>query len=87
MKEQVARSNTQTAIHLGIEGEVEVVQCLVGVAECSLFAPPLQKALTAPGQFVGDQGRNEVDGRHGFGLGLVQPGFQHGGHAAKPELS
>ena len=48
----------QTPIHLGIKGEVEVIQRLVGVAERGLFTPPLQQPLTAAGQLVGDQARN-----------------------------
>jgi len=77
----------QTAIHLRIEGEVEVVQRLVWVAEGGLFAAPVEQPLTAPGQLVGDQARDQIDGRHRFGLSLVQPGFQHGGDSAQPELS
>jgi hypothetical protein len=77
----------QTAIHLGIEGEVKVVQRPVGIAERSLFTAPLQQALAAPGQFICDQTRDQIDGGHGFGPGLMQPGFQHGGHATEPELS
>jgi|ERR1017187_820861 hypothetical protein len=77
----------QTAIHLRIEGEVEVVQGLLWVAEGSLFTPPFEQSLAAPGQLVRDQARDQIDGRHGFGLRLVQSGFQHGGDAAEPELS
>ena len=77
----------QAAIHLRIEGEVEVVQRLVRIAEGGLFAPALQQPVAAPGEFVGDQTRDQIDRRHGFGLRLAQSGFQHGGHAAEPELS
>ena len=45
----------ETAIHLGVEGEIEVVQSLVGVAKAGLFAAAVEQALTAPGQFVVDQ--------------------------------
>ena len=31
--------------------------------------------------------RDQIDGRHGFGLSLAQAGFEHGGHAAEPELA
>ena len=31
--------------------------------------------------------RDQIDGRHGFGLRLAQSGFQHGGCTAEPELS
>jgi hypothetical protein len=33
-----------------------------------LFAPPLQQTVTAPGQLVADQTRDQIDRRHGFGL-------------------
>ena len=77
----------QTAIHLRIEVEVEVVERLLRIAEGGLFAPALQQSVAAPGQFVGDQARDQIDRRHGFGLRLAQAGFQHGGHAAEPQLS
>src|SRR5215471_2770831 len=77
----------QTAIHLRIEAEIEVVEGLQRVAESGLFAPPLQESITAPGQLVGDQARDQINRRHGFGLGLTQTGFQHGSYAAEPELS
>ena len=57
------------------------------VAKGGLFAPAFQQAVAAPGEFVGDQTRDQIDGRHGFGLRLMQTCFQHGGHAAEPELS
>ena len=31
--------------------------------------------------------QDQIDRWHGFRVGLVQPGFQHSGHAAEPELS
>jgi hypothetical protein len=42
-------------------------------------------AAIPPGKQI--QARDEIDGRHGLGLGLADSGFQHGGHAAEPELS
>ena len=78
----------QAAIHLLVEGEVEVVEGLLrsrGTAAC--FVPPLQQAVAAPGEFVGDQAGDQVDGGHRFGLRLAQSGLEHGGHAAQPELS
>ncbi len=60
---------------------------LLRVAEGGLFAPAFQQSVAAAGQFVADQARDQIDRRHGFGLRLVQSGFQHGGHAAEPELS
>ncbi|HEX6496609.1 MAG TPA: hypothetical protein VF018_14060 [Acidobacteriaceae bacterium] len=77
----------QATIHLRVEGEVEVVQGLLRVAEGRLFAAPLQQPIAAPVQLVGDQARDQIDRRHGFGLSLMQAGFQHGGYAAEPQLS
>src|SRR6202158_5290739 len=77
----------QTAIHLRVESEVEVVQSLVRVAEGGLFAPAIQESLAAAGKLVIHQTRDQIDRRHGFGLCLAQSGFQHGGGAAEPELS
>jgi hypothetical protein len=76
----------QAAIHLLVEGEVEVVEGLLGIAELGLLCPPLQQALAAPGQFVGDQTGKQVDGGERFGLGLAQTGLQHGGHSAQAKL-
>src|SRR6266581_4106213 len=77
----------QAAIHLRVEGEVEVVQSLMRVAEGSLFAPAIQESLTAAGQLVAHQTGDQIDRRHGFSLRLTQSGFQHGGGTAEPELS
>src|SRR5271167_674147 len=77
----------QTTIHLRIEGEVEVVQRSVRVAEGGLFAAPIEQPLAAPAQLVSDQTRDQIDGGHSFRLRLVQSGFQHGSDAAEPQLS
>jgi hypothetical protein len=76
----------QTAIHLGIEVEVEVIERLLRIPEGGLLAPPFQQAVAAPAQLVGDQARDQIDRRHGFALGLAQSRFQHGGDAAEPQL-
>src|ERR1019366_2301988 len=76
----------QAAIHLLVEGEVEVVEGLVGVAELRLLFPPLQQALAPPGQFVGGQTGGQVEGDERFGLCLAQAGLQHGGHSAQAQL-
>lgn len=44
----------QAAIQLLVESEVEVVEGLLGFAELGLLLPPLQQALAAQGEFVGD---------------------------------
>ena len=77
----------QTAIHLRIEGEVEVVESPVG----DRGSRPVCAAAPAAGRerrvsSSRDQAGDQIDGRHGFGLRLAQAGFQHGGHAAEAEL-
>ncbi len=61
----------QTAIHLRVETEVEIIQSSLRVAEGCLFAPPFQQPVAAPGQFVRDQARDQIDGSHGLGLSLA----------------
>ena len=43
--------------------------------------------IAAARELVGDEAGEQIDGGHGFGLGLVQPGFEHCGHAAEAELA
>jgi hypothetical protein len=73
----------QTAVHLWIELEVEVIQLLVCVTELRLLVASFQQALTASGKFVGDQDGDQVDGGDGLSLRLQQTRFQHCGHAAQ----
>src|SRR5579871_626782 len=77
----------EAAIHLGIEGEIEVVERLVDIAEARLFPAALQQAISAACEFVGNETREQINGGHGFGLCLPQPGFQHFGDATEPELA
>ena len=77
----------QTAIHFRVEIEVELVESLLRVPELGQFAPPLEQSLAASAQLVADQTRDQIDRRHVRALGLVQSGFQHGGHTTEPELS
>src|SRR5258708_36627448 len=77
----------QAAIHLRVEGEVEVVQSPVRVAEGCLFAPPIQESLAAASKLVVHQTGDQIDRRHGLGLRLVKSGFQQGGCPSDPELS
>jgi hypothetical protein len=57
------------------------------IAEGGLFPPSLEQSLAAPVQLVGDQARDQINGRHGLGLGLAQSSFEHGSHAAESQLS
>src|SRR5882724_1370064 len=77
----------QTAIHLLVEVEVKVVECLLGIAESRLLSPTLQQSITPASQFVGDQAGDEVDRGHGFDLGLVEAHLEHGSDSAQPQLS
>ena len=61
----------QAAIHLLVEIEIEMVEGLLRVAKPSLFVPPLQQSLAATVEFIGDQAGDQIDGRHGLGLGLT----------------
>jgi|SRR5271155_1267258 len=67
----------QTAIHLGIEAEVEVVERPVGIAESGLFATTFQQPVGSARKLVRYQARDQVDGSHGFGLSLAETGFEH----------
>src|SRR5580658_5394501 len=71
----------KAAIHLRVETEVEIIQSSLRVAEGGLFTPSFQQTVTASGQLVRDQARDQIDGRHGFGLSLTQSCFEDGGHA------
>jgi hypothetical protein len=74
----------QTAIHLLVEVEVEVVESPLWVAKLGLLGPALEQAIAATSEFVGDQAGEEVDGGHGFGLSLVETGFEYGRDTAQP---
>ena len=71
MKRAGGQIEDQAAIHLRVEGEVEIIERSVRVAKAGLFTPSLQQTISAAGEFVGDQTRDQIDGGHGFGLSLV----------------
>ncbi len=75
------------AVHLLVEVEVEGVERAVGIAEAGVLVPALEEAILAAEEFVADQGREQVDGREAFGLGLVQPGLENRSHAREAELA
>src|SRR6476619_3608876 len=77
----------QTAIHLGIESEVEVIEGFLWIAKLGLLAPTFQQAVATTGEFVRDQAGDQVDGRHGFDLSLVQTHLEHGCDSTQPQLS
>jgi hypothetical protein len=47
----------------------------VRITKGSLLFSALQQAIAATIEFVGDQAREEIKGRHRFGLGLVETSF------------
>ena len=61
----------QTAIHLLVKAEVEVIECLEWVTKARLLAPTFQQAITTKDQLIGDQTGDEINRRHGFSLGLL----------------
>ena len=73
----------QAAIHLFVEVEVEVVEGFERVTELGLLAPAFQHPVGAAGQFIRHQTGDQIQGGHGFGLGLAQTSFQDGGHASQ----
>src|SRR3954447_16983812 len=54
----------QAAIHLRVEGEVEVVQSLVRITKSGLFAPAVQESLAAAGKLVAHQAGDQINRRH-----------------------
>ena len=76
----------QTAIHLGIESEVEVVEGFLRIAKLGLLAPAFQQTVATPGEFVRDQAGDQVDGCHGFDLRLVQTHLEHRRDSTQPQL-
>src|SRR5512135_3533445 len=67
----------QTAIHLGVKGEVEVIEVFLWIAKLSLLAPAFQQTVATTSEFVRDQAGDQVDGGHGFDLRLVQTHLEH----------
>ena len=70
----------QAAIHLGVEGEIKVVEGSEGIPKFGLFASAFEQAVGPPGEFIGDQTGDQVQGGHGFGLSLTQACFEHRRH-------
>src|ERR1700758_912358 len=76
----------ETAIHLLVEVEVEVIEGLLGIAELGLLFSPLQQTLTTTGEFVREQAGDQVDRGERFALRLTQTGLQQSGHAAQTQV-
>jgi len=76
----------ETAIHLLVEAEIEVIQRHLRIAKLGVLLSSLEQSVAAADQLVGDQARDQIDGSHTFGLSLMETCFQHGSHAAEPQL-
>ena len=61
----------QTAIHLLVEAEVEVIEGLEGVTKARLFTASFQESITTSDEFISHQTGDEINRRHGFSLGLL----------------
>ena len=65
----------QTAIHLLVEVEVEVVEGPLRVAKLGLLGPALQQTIAATSEFVRDQAGEEVDGGRALQKAASSKGF------------
>jgi hypothetical protein len=83
MKAPGSEIEHQTAIHLTVEVEIEVIEALLRVSELGLFFSSLQQSLATTSEFVGDEAGEEIDGGHGFGLSLANTSFEHSGDSAQ----
>src|SRR5688500_9718384 len=77
----------ERAIHLLVEIKVKGVERALGVTKARELVSALEEAVLPAAEFVGDERRYQVEGRHLLGLRLSEPRFQDSGHAGEPELS
>lgn len=75
------------AVELLVEGEIKAVERAVGITKPRLGVPARKEAVLAALQFVADERRDEIERREALGLGLMEPGLEHGGHAGEAELA
>jgi hypothetical protein len=87
MKAAVARSNTRLRFIFGLKVKSKLSSVLCGSRKAACFRRRSSRRSLRPVQLVCDQTRDQINRRHGLGLGLVQSSFQHGGDATEPELS
>ena len=80
----MARSKTRLRFIFGLKLKSKLSRVFCGSRKCGLFFSALQQSFAATSEFVGDEAGEEVDRRHGFGLSLAKPGFEHGGDSAQP---
>lgn len=77
----------ERAIHLLVEVEIEGAERAIAVAEARLFDPPRKESILSAHELVGDERRDEVDGRELLGLRLAQSRLEHVGDARKAQLA
>ena len=75
------------AVHLLVEGEVEAVEGLVGIAKLGLLEPAGEEAVGAAGEFVLEEEGEEVGVGAAIGLRLDEPCLEARGDAAEPEVA
>ena len=76
----------EAAVHLLVEVEVEVIQCLLRIAELGGLSAAIQQTVTATMQFIGDEDGDEINRSHAFCLSLMKTSFQNGDDAAETQL-
>lgn len=77
----------ERTIHLLVEIEIKVVERAARVAERGQLGAAGKQPVLPPQQLVGDERRDEVDGRQLVGLRLAQPRFQDIRHSREAELA
>src|SRR5439155_26252282 len=77
----------EVAVHLLVEGEVEAVEGLVGVAKLGLLEPAGEEAVGAAGEFVLEEEGEEVGVGAVVGLRLDEARLEARGDAAETEVA
>src|SRR4029078_10753826 len=70
-------------VRLLVEVEVEVVECLAGVAKSCLLDAPTEQAILATKQLVSDEHGQEVEMGLALGSGVLDAQLEHLGHAGQ----
>ena len=73
-------------IHLLVEIKVKGVERALGITKARELVAAFEQAILPAAEFVGDEGGDEIDGRHLLGLRLPQPRVEDRGHAGEAQL-
>ena len=87
MKRAVARSKTRVRFIFLLKVKSKLSSERSGSRKRACLRRRSSSRSCRRSEFVGDQRRDEVDGRHLFGLRLAQAGLQDVGHAGEAELA